>query len=162
MEEKKIRLDLLHRLNTFHIHIPPLRERPEDIKPLMIHFVEVYALKFNKPNLHIDKEAIDILIKYDFPGNVRELKNMAERAIILCKGNSLGINDFPVTARQTFSTEQNGGSINLKTHEIDLIRKALKNCKYNQKAAADALGITRDALIRKMKKYDITISRIEE
>jgi len=87
---------------------------------------------------------------------------MTERAIILCKGNSLGINDFLVKTRQTFSTEQNTGSVNLKTHEINLIRKALKNCKYNQKAAADALGITRDALIRKMKKYNIRIARIEE
>jgi len=162
VEEKKIRLDLLHRLNTLHIHIPPLRERPEDIKPLLIHFVEVYALKFNKPNLYIDKEVIDNLIKYDFPGNVRELRNMVERAIILCKGKSLGINDFPVKARNTSSIEQNAGSIDLKTQEIDLIRRALNNCKYNQKAAADSLGITRDALIRKMKKYNIHISRMEE
>ena len=96
VEKKKFRLDLLHRLNTLHIHIPALRERPEDIKPLLIHFVDVFSTRFNKPNIHVAKEVFDILLKYEFPGNVRELRNMTERAIILCKGNILGIKDFPV------------------------------------------------------------------
>ncbi|MCX6233339.1 MAG: sigma-54 dependent transcriptional regulator [Bacteroidetes bacterium] len=162
VEGKKFRLDLLHRINTLHIHIPPLRERPEDIEPLLIHFAEDFAIKLNKPNPHISREVFDSLKKYDFPGNVRELKNMTERAIILCKGNSLSINDFPVKPPMTSSTDQMAGSINLKTHEIELIRKALKSCRFNQKAAADVLGISRDALIRKMKKYDITVNRGEE
>ena len=161
VEEKKIRLDLLHRINTLHIHIPPLRKRPEDIKPLLNHFVGFFSLKFNKPNLHIDKEAMDTLIKYDYPGNVRELKNMVERAIILCKRNSLGMNDFPVKAR-LLSMEQNGPPTELRAQEIGLIQKALKNGNYNQKAAAGMLGITRDALIRKLKKYNITIRKKAE
>jgi len=162
VEEKKFRLDLLHRLNTLHIHIPALRERPEDIKPLLIHFVDVYATKFNKPKLHISREVFDALLKYDFPGNVRELRNMTERAIILCKDNLLGINDFPVKPQKNCSSEDHADSVNLKIHEIKMIRKALQSCKYNQKAAADMLGITRDALIRKMKKYDITVCKGEE
>jgi transcriptional regulator with PAS, ATPase and Fis domain len=162
VEEKKFRLDLLHRLNTLHIHIPALRERPKDIKPLLIHFVDVYATKFNKPNLHISREVFDALLKYDFPGNVRELKNMTERAFILCKGNMLGINDFPVKPQKISSSEDHDDSVNLKIHEIKMIRKALQSCKYNQRATSDILGITRDALIRKMKKYDITVSRGEE
>ncbi|NQT58118.1 MAG: sigma-54-dependent Fis family transcriptional regulator [Bacteroidetes bacterium] len=162
VEGKKFRLDLLHRLNTLHIHIPALRERPEDIKPLLIHFVDVYATKFNKPKLHISGEVFDVLLKYDFPGNVRELRNMTERAIILCKGNLLGISDFPVKSQKNSSSEDHADSVNLKIHEIKMIRKALQSCKYNQKAAADMLGITRDALIRKMKKYDITVSKGEE
>ena len=162
VEQKKIRLDLLHRLNTLHIHIPALRERPEDIKPLLIHFVDVYATKFNKPKLHISREVFDALLKYDFPGNVRELKNMTERAFILCKSNMLGINDFPVKPQKISSSEDHADSVNLKIHEIKMIRKALQSCKYNQKAAADMLGITRDALIRKMKKYDISVSKGEE
>ena len=162
VEKKRFRLDLFHRLNTLHIHIPTLRERPEDIKPLLIHFVDVYATKFNKPNLHVSREVFDALLKYDFPGNVRELKNMTERAFIICKGNMLGINDFPVKLQKISSSEDHADSVNLKIHEIKMIRKALQSCKYNQKAASDILGITRDALIRKMKKYDITVSRGEE
>lgn len=159
VEKKEFRLDLLHRLNTLHIHIPALRERPEDIKPLLIHFVDDYATKFNKPNIHISKEVFDALLKYDFPGNVRELKNMTERALILCKGSLLGINDFPVNQRKIPSFDDHADSINLKTNEIKMVRKALQNCKYNQAAAAAMLGITRDALLRKMKKYDILINK---
>ncbi len=162
VEEKKFRLDLFHRLNTLHIHIPALRERPEDIKPLLIHFVDIYALKFNKPKLKIEKEVFDILKKYDFPGNVRELRNMTERAIILCKNSSLGVSDFPLKTQKSEITVQKDDIINLKAHEIKMIHKALQNSKYNQKAASDMLGITRDALIRKMKKYDISVNRSEE
>ncbi len=162
VDEKKFRLDLLHRLNTLHIHIPALRERAEDIKPLLIHFVDFYAKKFNKPNFNVSREVFDALLKYDFPGNVRELRNMTERAIILCKGNLLGINDFPLKPQKISSSEDHADSVNLKIHEIKIIQKALQSCKYNQKAAADMLGITRDALIRKMKKYDISVSRGEE
>ncbi len=160
VEKKTFRLDLLHRLNTLQIHIPPLRERPEDIEPLLTHFVKIYASRFNKPGIRVTKEAIKRLVKYAFPGNVRELKNMAERAIILCKGNLLGINDFPIKQQKTSSPEE-AGQLNLKKQEINLIRKALQKSNYNQKATADILGITRDSLIRKMKRYDITIYKTE-
>jgi DNA-binding NtrC family response regulator len=159
---KKFRLDLLHRLNTLHIHIPALRERPDDIKPLLIHFVEDFSIKFNKPNLQILNEVFDALEKYDFPGNVRELRNMTERAIILSKGNILGINDFQVKLQEPLSQEGQTNSINLKVNEINLIRKALKKSKFNQQTAADALGIHRDALSRKMKKYNINIIKNED
>ena len=162
VEKKKFRLDLLHRLNTLHIHIPALRERPEDISPLLIHFVDHYTKTFNKPNLHINREVFEALLKYEFPGNVRELRNMTERAIILCKGSSLGIADFPVKSRKPEALTPNSEFVNLKTSEILIVRKTLQNCKYNQQATADVLGITRDALIRKMKKYDISIHKAEE
>ncbi len=156
VEERKFRLDLLHRLNTLHIHIPALRERPEDIKPLLIHFVDVYATRFSKPNIRVSEEVFDLLLKYDFPGNVRELRNMTERAIILCKGNLLGINDFPVKPQKNSTSEEHTESVNLKMNELSLIQKALKRSKYNHQATADALGIHRDALSRKMKKYNLT------
>ena len=162
VEEQKFRLDLLHRLNTLHIHIPALRERPEDIQPLLKHFVNYYALKFNKPNLTIGKEVVEVLQKYNFPGNVRELKNMTERATILCKSNLLGISDFPVKPGKSEQATPNGEAVNLKNHEIKLIRRALLNSQYNQSVAADILGITRDALIRKMKKFGIVVSKTEE
>ena len=162
VELKKFRLDLLHRLNTLHIHIPALRERPEDIKPLLTHFIELYAGKFNRANIQVSKEVFEALMKYDFPGNVRELRNMTERAIILCKGNTLGIADFRVNPHKSETGEQKETTVNLKISEIKLVRKALQNNRFNQQAAADALGITRDALIRKMKKHNISISRGEE
>jgi DNA-binding NtrC family response regulator len=162
VERKNFRLDLLHRLNTLHIHIPPLRERPEDIKPLLDHFVNLYSTRFNKPNLEVSKEVFDALRKYDFPGNVRELRNMTERAIILCKGTLLGISDFRVKPTKPEVVLPVDEIVDLKTNEIKIIRKVLQNCKYNQQATSDALGITRDALIRKMKKYDISVNRNEE
>ncbi|MCX6278601.1 MAG: sigma-54 dependent transcriptional regulator [Bacteroidetes bacterium] len=162
VENKKFRLDLLHRLNTLHIHIPALRERTEDIKPLLTHFVNVFATKFNKPNIKVSKDVFDALLNYDFPGNVRELRNMTERAIILCKGNVIGINDFPVKPQKNSTTEETAGSVNLKTNELNLIQKALKNCKYNHQATADALGIHRDALSRKMIKYNIGAGKSQE
>jgi len=160
--EKKFRLDLFHRLNTLHIHIPALRERPEDIEPLLNHFVDVYATKFNRPKLSVSSEVLDVLLKYDFPGNVRELKNLTERAIILCKGNLLGINDFPVKPQKISISEINDDAVNLKNIEINAIRKALQSCNFNQSAAADKLGITRDALSRKMKKFNIIVNKGEE
>ena len=161
VQENKFRLDLFHRLNTLHIHIPPLRERPEDIKPLLIHFTESFTQKFNRPKFSIDNEIFRTLKSYSFPGNIRELKNMTERAIMLCKNNSLTIHDFPVKSPTQPASEADNEVVNLKFHEIDLIRKALLTTKFNQKAAADILGITRDALIRKMKKYSLSIGKSE-
>jgi DNA-binding NtrC family response regulator len=162
VQQKKFRLDLLHRLNILHIHIPPLRERPEDIKPLLEHFAGEYSVKYDKAGFDIDKEVFIMLSKYEFPGNVRELKNMTERAFILSRSNSLGINDFPVKPVRSLETATEPRSFNLKALETELLRNALKNSNFNQKAAAEALGITRDALIRKMRKFNINITKIPD
>jgi DNA-binding NtrC family response regulator len=161
VEEKKFRLDLLHRLNTLHIHIPALRERPQDIKPLLNHFVDLYSARFNKPDIQVSKDVYEALTGYDFPGNVRELRNMVERAIILCKGKLLEVDDFPVKQQILSLSDQKSDSVNLKKNEMQIIQKALQSVRYNQRAAADLLGITRDALIRKMKKYNIVINKSE-
>ncbi len=162
VEEKKFRLDLLHRLNTLRIHIPPLRERPEDVSLLLTHFVDIFTAKFNKPNIHISEEVFEMLRQYDFPGNVRELRNLAERAVILCKGEKLTNKDFPLILKKPRKAvpKSEVEEFNLKNQEVKLIRKALEECSYNQKAAAELLGITRDALIRRMKKYNISVDRI--
>ncbi len=162
VEEKKFRLDLLHRLNTLHIHIPPLRERTADIKPLLEYYVGLYATRFNKPGISISDEVYDTLQTYDFPGNVRELKNMAERAVILCQGNTLNIGDFPVKQTKKKEHATSADKINLKSNEIKMILEALHSCNYNQTAASDLLGISRDALIRKMKKYNISAFKGKE
>lgn len=159
VEEKKFRLDLLHRLNTLQIHIPPLRERPEDIEPLLKYFVEDFSHKTNRPVPSIDKNLVPELKKYSFPGNVRELRNMAERAVILSTGFSLGITDFPLRQSVQPQTAPGVSGHNLQENETAVIREALKSAGFNQKQAAVLLGISRDALIRKMRKYGIAISR---
>jgi len=163
IEAKKFRLDLLHRLNTIHIHIPPLRERIDDIEPLLRYFVSEFARKLNKPLPQIEKEVIINLKNYSFPGNVRELRNMIERALILCKGDVLTANDFQ-TKIQTDSAETQKETINfnLEENELNLIRLALKEKSYNQNKSAELLGITRDSLIRRMKKFNIHVSKSEK
>jgi DNA-binding NtrC family response regulator len=160
VDEKRFRLDLIHRLNTLHIHLPPLRERPEDIEPLLLYFAEDFSRKLNKPSPIIDESVIQLLQSYTFPGNVRELKNMTERAIILSKGGKIGISDFPVKAK----SEQTGEApkLNLDENEAKLIRIALHNCNNNQIAAASILGIQRMALARKMQKYNISFADREK
>lgn len=159
--EKKFRLDLLHRLNTIHIKIPPLRERIEDIEPLLKHFISEFARKLNKPIPKIDRETVSILKNYSFPGNVRELKNMVERALILCKNESLSESDFMTQNSIKNETQTAIINYNLEENELSLIRLALKEKNYNQNKTAELLGITRDSLIRRLKKYGIQVSRTE-
>jgi DNA-binding NtrC family response regulator len=159
VNEKKFRLDLIHRLNTIHIHIPPLRERLEDVEPLLDHFVADFSVKMNKPRLKVAKNVVADLKKYSFPGNVRELKNMTERAVIFAKGDLLTSQDFTYKISFAPIEEDSKIGLNMMEQEIRLLRKALKDHNYNQKAAAEALGITRDALIRRMKKHNIKIRK---
>ena len=159
VSEKKFRLDLIHRLNTLQLHIPPLRERTEDVEPLLNHFVSEFSVRMNKPHMKIDKSIVSILKKYQFPGNVRELKNMTERAVILSKGNLLTAHDFPLKTSVSFSGGSSNELLTMQEQEVRLLRQALKDHGYNQRAAADALGITRDSLIRRMKKHNIRIRK---
>ncbi len=161
VEEKKFRLDLLHRLNTLHIHIPPLRERTEDIAPLLIDFSVEFSKKINKPIKNIDDKVFDKLVGYSFPGNIRELRNMTERAIILCSGSILMPNDFTLPSRQSTIPAKQSTRIKLVQNEIECIRTALENARYNQSLAAEFLGISRYALIRKIKKLGIIIVKKE-
>lgn len=165
VKEKRFRLDLLHRLNTLQIHIPPLRERTEDIKPLIESFVSEFAQKMNKPIPGISKSVVDELSHYNFPGNVRELRNMVERAIIFSKGDKLDIEDFNVYARPsappTPPPTQTHSLSDLQVKEKQFILDTLKECHFNQTEAANQLGISRDALIRKMKKYAIIVSKTD-
>jgi transcriptional regulator with PAS, ATPase and Fis domain len=158
IRENKFRLDLFHRINTIPIYIPPLRERIEDIECLLNYFLQYFALKKNKQVPEINKRGISILKKYPFPGNVRELRNMAERAVILSTGRIIDVSDLlsdPVIMYQD-SCDTN---LNIDNKEIDLILKALKSTNYNQNQAANLLGISRDSLIRRMKKHKITIQK---
>ena len=102
ISEDKFRIDLYHRINTIEINIPPLRQRPEDIKPLLTHFVESFSRKKSLSVPKISNSLIKKLQLYHFPGNVRELRNMVERALILLEGDELLPEDFPLKGRNNF------------------------------------------------------------
>lgn len=156
-ENSRFRLDLFHRLNTLHIHIPPLRERVEDIEPLLVFFVEDLSKKLNKLKPDIHESVLNALKNYEFPGNVRELKNLCERAIILNKDGILTIRDFPLNGKRKYPDKSTKKNLTLIENEIKLIREALQVNDFNISAASAMLGIQRMALSRKMKKYKISV-----
>jgi DNA-binding NtrC family response regulator len=160
IEENKFRLDLFHRINTLIINIPPLRERLDDIEPLVDHFVTEITRKKNLPLPKIQQDLLDNLKQYAFPGNVRELRNLVERALILSEGKSLRMIDFPLTSViQKTAVENQSPDLNLDSNEKTLILMALEQADYNQVKAAESLGILRDALRRKMQKHNIKIRK---
>lgn len=158
IEQDQFRLDLYHRINTIIIEIPPLRERTEDIEPLLLHFLSSFAKHKKRPTPIIAEGTIEKLQQYAFPGNVRELRNLVERAMILASNNTIGPDDFPLKTQSSIPVT-NTYSYNLEEHEQTLIKAALEKVNYNQTKAADLLGISRDALKRKIKKFGIIIRK---
>lgn len=161
IQADKFRLDLYHRINTFIINIPPLRERPEDIEPLLNHFVTDLCSKKKKPAPAIDPNLIIQLKKYNFPGNVRELRNMVERALILSDGKKLTSEDFSIKFEE-YKEEKRPQRITLNLDEWEkiLIEDALRETGGNQMRACDLLGVSRDSLKHRLKKHNITIQRV--
>jgi DNA-binding NtrC family response regulator len=155
--ERKFRVDLYHRINTVTINIPPLRERLEDTESLLSYFVEYFATRKNKPLPVIEPDVLPHLKTYFFPGNVRELRNMIERAFILSGNNRLSVSDFPITTKNNPLENSDSPGLNVLKNEVHLIKEAMKKTNYNQKKAATLLGLSRDALIRRLKKYRIQI-----
>jgi len=156
IEDSQFRIDLYHRINTFIINIPPLRERVEDIPPLVEHFVDYFSVKKNKPRPKIHPNVFSKLSGYHFPGNIRELKNMIERALIVCREPVLEERYFPIISNGS----KNYGSavpdtLILEDNERALIQKALEITNNNKTKASELLGITRYSLIRKMKKFEM-------
>lgn len=156
ISNKEFRLDLFHRLNTITINIPPLRERPEDIEPLLRYFVTYFAERLKKPVPKINAQLVEALTQYKFTGNVRELRNMIERAMIFCNTSTLSTIDFQLLPSSN-STSKTPVAMNLEEQEQNLILHALNECGYNQILTARMLGISRDSLIRRMKKYNIKV-----
>jgi DNA-binding NtrC family response regulator len=159
IKEGTFREDLFYRLNVITMHIPPLRERREDIRPLVDHFVERYAKENGKKIEEVSKEALDRLLKYDYPGNVRELENIVERAVVITRGTVIETEDLPFGPRsreeraEAIPEGKKGVRAAMESLERRLIEQAMVEASSNQTRAAEILGLSERMLRYKLKKY---------
>lgn len=155
VQDESFRQDLLYRINTVEIHLPPLRERVSDIPLLAEHFLGVYAKKYRKKIKGITADAMKKLNQYQWPGNVRELQHALERAVIMSDSDSLQESDFLLSARSEKVAEIELNTYNLEDIEKNIIVKVLKQNQGNVTQAATVLGLTRTSLYRRMEKYGL-------
>jgi DNA-binding NtrC family response regulator len=155
-DETRFRQDLLFRLNTIEIHLPPLRARRADTPLLLDHYLRLYERKYDRPERLVPAEVMDALVKHDWPGNVRALRHAAERAVIMADGTSYRLDDFPLPARPEATLISLGsGSLNLDQLERQMIERALRMHHFNISLAAAELGLSRGALYRRMEKHGL-------
>jgi len=150
VHEGLFREDLLYRINTIQIEVPPLRERGNDVLVLTDFFLKKYSSKYSKPSLKINQQAQDKLLKYSWPGNIRELQHTIEKAVILSEANVLKADDFFM--KPVFSGRTNETELTLEEMEKRMINLTIEKNNGNLSAAADQLGITRQTLYNKIKK----------
>jgi DNA-binding NtrC family response regulator len=146
----KFRQDLLFRLNTIHLHLPPLRERREDIELLAQHFLKQHVERYRKAISGFDDEAVQTLRSYGWPGNVRELDHAVERAVLMASGKVVRTGDLGLTAANTAPRLDD---MSLEEVEAYLIKKTLARCDGNARKAAEELGLSRSAFYRRLEKY---------
>lgn len=152
--EGRFRTDLLFRLNTIELHIPPLRERKEDIPLLAAHFLKLYGNRYRKPAARFDNAALQLMNEYYWPGNVREIDHAVERAVLMSQGEVIRSSDLGLSMERSGAT----GSIDemsLEEVECLLIKKTLTRHTGNISHAAEALGLSRSALYRRIQKYGL-------
>jgi len=156
VENKIFRLDLLNRINTLEIVIPPLRDRLDDLPLLIDYYMQDISQKLNKKQPEMEAAVIKALLSYDYPGNIREFVNIMEKLIIFCKDNYIAEEDlsFLNFNRKCPKNEDCFHNLNLKENEQLLLNLAMKKCKNSQKEAAKLLGIPPYTLSRKLKKYN--------
>jgi DNA-binding NtrC family response regulator len=155
-DETRFRQDLLFRLNTIEIHLPPLRGRRDDIPLLLEHYLRLYERKYDRPERLVPADVMDSLVKHDWPGNVRALRHAAERAVIMADGTAYRLDDFPLPARHEGSAMSlMQGSLNLDQLERQMIERALRMHHFNISLAASELGLSRGALYRRMEKHGL-------
>ncbi|MCW3088484.1 MAG: sigma-54-dependent Fis family transcriptional regulator [Sediminibacterium sp.] len=154
--EIRFRKDLIYRINTVEITVPPLRKRKEDILLLARHFARIYANKYLKPNIQFHSSALEKLQQYPFPGNVRELQYTIERAIIMADGETINGNDLLFSPLESSMEEiAEDEVLKLSTMEKNTILRVIDKHNGNISKAAKELGLTRTALYRRLSKYDI-------
>ena len=152
--EKKFRQDLLYRINTVEIRVPPLRERPEDLQLLVNHFLNQYGKKYKRPGIRVDKAIFAKLKKYPWPGNIRELQHAIERAVILSEEKVIQSADLLINQVPSKSMVAEKG-LTMEEMEKRFIMESLDLNEGNVTKTANSLGLTRTALYRRMKKYKI-------
>jgi DNA-binding NtrC family response regulator len=152
----RFRGDLLFRLNTVEIHLPPLRERREDIPPLAAYFLARYVQRYRKQVEGLDSGAVQAMLQHAWPGNVRELDHTIERAVLMARSSQIEAADLGLGASRVSGQSGQGlEEMSLEAVESILIRKALSRSNGNVSQAAEALGLSRGALYRRMEKYGI-------
>ena len=156
VKDGNFREDLYYRLNVIPIHLPPLKNRRNDIPLQARHFLQRYAAEQDKDIMEFSPEAMRRLLDYSWPGNVRELENSIEHAVVLAHGKRIEVSDFPAALLHHQSdagkTESRG---TIMENEAKLLKEILEDCNWNKKLAASRLGISRNTLYRKLKKYQI-------
>jgi transcriptional regulator with PAS, ATPase and Fis domain len=166
MEAGTFREDLYYRLHVFEIHLPPLRERADDVLPLSEAFLQELAKSFGRPPAGISREARDGLLAYHWPGNVRELRNMLERAAILCEGGLItaehlsfspapGAQGMAIARRERSVPPAPAETTDLRVVERSMIQKALEAARYNKSMAAKSLGLSRKQLYARLRQHGI-------
>jgi DNA-binding NtrC family response regulator len=150
----RFREDLFFRLNTIEIHLPPLRERVEDIPALVTYFLDELAQRYRKEITGLSQGALEHLKRYSWPGNVRELRHALERAVLLTSDGEIKAEDFGLQAPGLRATSLD--DMDLESVEAHLIRKALDRCEGNALQAADILGLSRSAFYRRLQKHGIS------
>jgi DNA-binding NtrC family response regulator len=153
--ENRFRKDLVYRINTVEMVIPPLRKRGQDIVLLAEHFCKVYSNKYLKPALSLDKGATEKLLNYHYPGNVRELQYAIERAVIMSENDTLQARDILFSPLESAAVVQEETHTNLSAVEKNTILKVIEKHHGNVSKAAKELGLTRTSLYRRLNKYDI-------
>ena len=163
LSEGRLRSDLYYRINTFQIEVPPLRERKEDIPPLVATFVQRFASQLGKAEPTITPEAFQKLLEYSWPGNVRELQNAIEYGVVLARDGTIGPKELPAeiqlppALQNGHATAKRGGVASLDAVEREAILHALAQTHGNKKKAAELLGIQRPTLYNKIKRYAIEL-----
>jgi DNA-binding NtrC family response regulator len=148
----KFRQDLLFRLNTIHIHLPPLRERREDIPLLAQHFLKAHVTRYNKPITGFDDAAVEAMKNYAWPGNVRELDHSVERGVLMTQGKVVRAPDLGLNAGHSAPRLED---MSLEEVESFLIKKTLARCDGNARKAAEELGLSRSAFYRRLERYGL-------
>ena len=154
-EKGGFREDLFYRLHVINLHIPPLRERREDIRLLASHFLLEAVRRFGRDQMIFSPQAMEKLMAYSWPGNVRELRNEVERAVILAPSREISPDDLSQEVRADRSAGPSEAGLSVRANEKELIRKALADSGGNRSEAARLLGISREGLRKKMKRYGI-------
>ena len=156
VNENKFRQDLLYRINTVEVKVPPLRDRLEDLPALVDHFLDIYCKKYKMPKKRLNPSTMKRLEKHAWPGNIRELQHSVERAVIMSESNVLEPNDFFLSNMDDKNQSENTPTtFNLEDTEKMLIRKVIDKHGGNISKAAKELGLTRASLYRRIEKYDL-------